>query len=213
MALKEFLGEYGTSARFPEISDRYKGKKLVVVGDATCVWIDLELFGCRNDSGRGSVSKEGWDFLTVNKAVETFPGKIEHAYSNEPSFLRKCIAARRQEYTKEFGGPAHVHSLSAGADHIWPFGGHGSSGLGAVLTGIGLGYDAIMICGIPLDDGPHNGEPHWRKTAFATSEVAGGQRTDRNPHWQKAIDFAFDGKVKSMSGRTKTWLEASTSRR
>lgn len=206
MGLKEFLGEYGSTATFPAISGRYKGKKLVIVADSECVWRDLEAFGCRSDRGRGKVEKQGWDFLTVNKMVETFPGTIEHCYSNEPSFLRKCIAARRQEYTREFEGPRHVHSITPGADWVWPFGGHGTSGLGAALCGVGLGYDEIVICGMPLDDGPHNGEPHWRKTAFATSEAAGGKRTDRNPHWERAIALAFEGKVTSMSGRTRKWI-------
>lgn len=206
MALREFMAACGTAYALPPIAGRYSGEKLVIVGDGDCVWNDLEAFGCRSDVGRGKVEKEDWHFLTINKAVETFPGNIEHAYSNEPNFLKKCIAARRQEYTREFSGPRHVHSLAQGADHIWPFGGHGTSGLGAALVAIALGYDRIVICGMPLDDGPHNGEPHWRKTGFASSEAAGGQRTDRNTHWQKAIDLAFEGKVKSMSGRTMKWL-------
>lgn len=206
MALKEFLGEYGTAAKFPEIAGRYNGKGLVVVGDAIGVWRDLEELGCRVDVGRGSVAKDGWDFLTVNKAVETFPGVIEHCYSNEPGLLQKFIQARRSEYTREFGGPKNVHSISSGAQWVWPFGGHGTSGLGACLVGVGLGYDDIVLCGIPLDDGPHNGEPHWRKCAFQSSEAAGGLRKGLNSHWEKAINLAFEGKVTSMSGRTKEWL-------
>lgn len=31
-------------------------------------------------------------------------------------------------------------------------------------------------------------------------------RTDRNIHWWNAKEMAFEGKVRSMSGRTKTWL-------
>lgn len=206
MALKEFLGEYGTTAKFPEIAGRYIGKGLVIVGDANCVWNDLEAFGCRCNVGRGRVEKSGWDFLTINKAVETFPGNIEHCYSNEPSLLIKFIAARRSEYTKEFDAPRNFHSISQGAEWVWPFGGHGTSGLGAALVGVGLGYDKVVICGMPLDDGPHNGEPHWRKCAFATAEAAGNVNTGMNSHWKKAIDYAFDGKVRSMSGRTKAWL-------
>ena len=106
----------------------------------------------------------------------------------------------------EFDAPMHRHSISAGCEHIWPFGGHGTSGLGACLVAIGLGYSRIVLCGMPLDDGPHNGEPHWRRTAFASSEAAGSVGADRNVHWWKANQTAFEGKVKSMSGRTKKWL-------
>lgn len=208
MALAEFLHECGTPFHLPEIAGKYQGRGLVIVGDAIGVWDDLEAFGCRSDEGRGRVEKEGFDFLTINKAVETFPGGIEHCYSNEPSLLLKFIAARRSEYTREFKGPKHSHSISGGASWTWPFGGHGTSGLGAVLVGLGLGYDRIVICGVPLDDGPHNGEPKWRRCAFKTSEAAGNVNTGMNSHWKKAIQFAFDGKVKSMSGRTREWLGA-----
>lgn len=208
MAVREFLDACGTPYKVPEIAGKYAGKGLVVCGDAIGVWNDLEAFGCRNNVGRGKVEKSGWDFLTVNKMVETFPGNIEHCYSNEPSLLMKFMAARRSEYTREFDGPRHNHSISDGAKWVWPFGGHGTSGLGSVLVGIGLGYDQIVICGMPLDDGPHNGEPHWRKCAFKTSEAAGNVNTGMNSHWKRAIELAFDKKVRSMSGRTREWLGA-----
>lgn len=208
MALREFLADCGTSYRLPEIAGRYQGRGLVVCGDAIGVWDDLEAFGCRVDERRGRVAKEGWDFLTVNKLCETFPGDIEHCYSNEPSLLMKFVDARRSEYTREFKKPAHTHSISSGTSWTWPFGGHGTSGLGAVLVGLGLGYDSIVLCGLPLDDGPHNGEPHWRKCAFKTAEAAGSVVTGMNSHWKRAIDLAFDKKVRSMSGRTREWLGA-----
>lgn len=209
MALKDLMTGYGGfEFPLPPIAGTYKGKGLVVCADAACVWDDLEEFGCASYINRGSVKKEGWDFLTVNKLVETFPGNIEHAYSNEPHILKAFIAARRQEYTREFAGPIHTHSCNQGMKWRWPWGGHGTSGLGAVLVGIGLGYDRIVLCGLPLDDGPHNGEPHWRACRFQKSEAAGSAGDDRNSHWKRAMELAFDGKVKSMSGRTRNWLGA-----
>lgn len=207
--LDELMSGYGGRAfPYPAIAGTYTGKNLVVCGDAAGVWDDLAAFGCRDDSGRGKVRKPGWDFLTVNKLVETFPGSVEHCYSNEPSLLRIFMSARRSEYAREFGPAAHSHSIKVGVDHVWPWGGHGTSGLGAVLVGLGLGYDSIVLCGLPLDDGPHNGEPSWRRTAFATSEAAGSASDDRDSHWKRAIGTAFGGRVKSMSGRTREWLGA-----
>jgi len=209
LALKELFSGYGGQAfPLPKIAGEYKGKKLAVCGDAACVWTDLELLGCRNDTNRGSVASLEFDFLTINKLVEVFPGKIEHCYSNEAMLLRKFIAARRSEYTREFGEPKHSHSCTEGAAHRWPWGGHGTSALGAVLVGLGLGYEKIVLCGVPLDDGPHNGEPYWRKCRFQASEAASSKNAPWKPemHWQRAIDSAFEGRVKSMSGRTKFWL-------
>lgn len=203
--MREYCSQYGTPYILPEIAGKYEGKSVVVCGDASCVWDDLERFGCRDDRGAGRVSKEGWDFFTVNKMVELFPGNVEHCYSNSISCLRRFISARRDEYGGEFIAPKHVHSIAA-CENVWPFGGHGTSGLGAALVAVGLGYHRIVLCGMPLDDGPHNGEPHWRRTAFASSEAAGAVGSDRNIYWKKAKELAFSGKVKSMSGRTKTWL-------
>lgn len=209
MALNDLLDGYGGRwFPLPEIAGTYSGKGLIVCGDAECIWRDLEAFGARDNTGRGKVKKEGWDILTVNKIVEVMPANVEHAYSNAPRVLKVALAARRDEYTREFGNEIQTHSCQEGSKWRWPWGGHGTSGLGAVLVGLGLGYDRIVLCGLPLDDGPHNGEPPWRKTAFATSEAAGSVTDDRDSHWKRAIELGFDKKVRSMSGRTRAWLGA-----
>lgn len=203
--LDSYLSEYGRERKYPKIAGTYSGN-LVICGDAECVWDDLEELGFKSTRGRGKVERDGWDIMTVNKMVETFPGNIEHCYSNEPHLLETFLKARRNEYSKEFQSPKHTHSCNKGAKWLWPLGGWGTSGLGACLVGIGLGYDRIVICGIPLDNGPHNGEPHWRTTRFESNEVADQVNGDVPMHWKKARDLAFNGKVKSMSGRTKKWL-------
>jgi hypothetical protein len=198
------LRDYGPLAfPLPAIAGRYAGRGLVVVGDAAGVWTDLEAFGCRVDHRQGCVAKEGWDFLTVNKIVEVFPGNIEHAYSNEPSLLAKFIAARRNEYTREFTGPVNVHSSNTGAQWHWPWSGFGTSALGACFAGVGMGYDRIVLCGVPLNDGPHNGEPPWRKGGF-TREAADSS-DGMNRHWKRAMGTR---RIFSMSGRTRDWLGA-----
>jgi len=206
LGIREYVVQSGYSERqLPSIANSYSGK-LIICGDAFGVYNDLELFGCRDDSGQGKVSKPGWDFMTVNKMVEVLPAHIEHCYSNSASCLNRFCSARRDEYALEFGGPKHRHSMQGPCENIWPLGGHGTSSLGAALVAVGLGYSRIVLCGVPLDDGPHNGEPYWRKTAFASSEAAGAVGSDRNSHWEMAKKVAFDGKVRSMSGRTRTWL-------
>jgi len=203
--LEKFFAEYGgMEFELPKIAGVYEGRNVVICGGAACVWDDLEAYGCRRDYQRGSVQKEGHDFLVVNQTGITFPGNIEHWYSNEPPVLQKYIAARRPEYMREFSGPAHTHSCNRGAKWRWPFGGHGTSGLGAILTAVGLGYDAITVCGIPLDDSPHNGEPHWRKCRFETAEAASPVNGGPNIHWKRAIE-AFGDRITFMSGRPRQW--------
>jgi hypothetical protein len=196
MGLPEFLSRYGTAPVFPDIAGSYRGG-VIVCGDAECVWDDLDRFDCRSGNG---VAKSGWDFCTVNRLVETFPGKIEHCYSNVAKVLQRHIACRRDEYADEFGPPRHTHSRTEGTKWVWPWHGGGTSGLGAILTMLACGYETVVLAGMPLDNSPHNGEPWWRKTRFA-SEVR-----ELDPEWQHAIDLAFDRKVTSLSGRTATWL-------
>ena len=58
------------------------------------------------------------------------------------------------------------------------------------MTGLGLGYSKIYLCGVPLDNGPHYFDPPWTHTNF---ERSGGLR-----EWQNARDRYFEGRVVSM---------------
>lgn len=199
--LDALLAEYGSNRKaLPDIAGLFRGKGLVVCADAACIWDDIEAFGCRSNTGRGRVAKDGWDFMAINKIGETFPGAVTHWYSNSASALARFMRARRDEYEREFPAVMHSHSCDTGAAWRWPWPAEGTSGLGAVLTGIGLGYDRIVLCGMPLDDGPHNGEPPWRGTKF-TKEAP-----PEDKHWRLAIDKVLNGQVRSMSGRTREWL-------
>lgn len=201
-----YLRELGADMNpLPPIAGTYTGFGLIVCGDAACLWDDLERFGAASSMGRGCVHKDGFHIMTVNRAVETMPANIEHIYSNEPDLLMRFVAARRYEYCKEFEGPRHSHSHRRGASHKWPLGGHGTSGLGASLVGVGLGYDPIVLCGLPLDNGPHNGEPPWRRCNFER-EAADNVDTHINQYWERARRLAFQNRVRSMSGRTREWL-------
>lgn len=203
--VRQWLSEHG-GAEFdpPEQMVAKYDKGLVIVGDAACVWDDLERFGCRVNHRKGSVAKDGYDFLCINRAVQTFPGNIEHAYSNQFDILEGFIKARRSEYRLEFSGPHHTHSCNKGAKWRWPWGGWGTSGLGAVFCGSIMYKGPIVLCGVPLDDGPHNGEPHWRKTTF-TREAADTVNGDMNKQWRKAKDVVGP-RLRSMSGRTLKWF-------
>lgn len=203
--MKEWAAIYGGLSKLPNIAGTYQGKNLIICGDALCLWIDLELFGARDDAGRGCVYKEGWDILTVNNAVISMPADVEHCYSNQARVIKNALACRRDEYKAEFPKVPHLHSCNPGTEYLWPWAGHGTSGLGACFVGLALGYDKIVLCGMPLEDCAHNGEPYWRKTGF-TKEVEATENDDRDAHWKRAIELGFKGRIKSMSGRTRTWL-------
>ena len=206
--LRDYFAHYGGQERpMPEIAGQYGGRGLVICADGACIWDDLEALGCKSTVGRGKVrAPTEWDFMVVNKLGETFPGEIAHWYSNEPELMHRFIAARRSEYAKEFDTQFETHSCNHGAKWHWPFGGHGTSGCTAALVGCALGYDQVILCGMPLDNGPHNGEPPWRKSNFLNEAASPKDSDAPSHHWKRAIDSAFKGRVTSMSGRTREWL-------
>lgn len=197
--MEALLAEYGIySPVLPSIAGTCSGKKLVICGDGRCIWEDLFSFGCASDADGGSIAKPGWDFMCVNMAGSKFPGIIEHWYSNDAAKIAQWRAVRREEYPPKFT-VNNTHSCNEGAQWFWPWTGHGTSGLGATITGLWLDYDEIVLCGIPLDNRPHNGEPPWRKTNF-TNEV----RNDEI-HWMRVAE-KFAGRVTAMSGQPRKWF-------
>lgn len=173
-------------SEYPDLEGTESGT-LVICGGAKCVWDDV--FACSRLMPSKMVRELiDCDIMTVSDITMHFHGKVKHAYSNDHEQILRHCHNRRDTLVHEYGKPEHVHSRL-----IWPWPGQGSSGLGAVYTGLGLGYDSITLCGIPLDGSPHYFDPPW-----ATSNVG----KEDIKHWEKARDNVFDGKVKSMSGRT-----------
>ena len=192
--------------RYPaELVDAFAGKKLVVCGGARSVWDDLLTL---NVSGE---NPNGFDVMTVNDVTMHYDGKITHVYSNDARWLPKWIAARRDLITRKYGGIQYVHSCGTGARYNWPWPGNGSSGLGAVYTGLAMGYSTIVLCGIPLDDAGHYFDPPWKRTNF--SREVGNQTNGDLQYWANAKRTVFDvvkpkACVRSQSGRTRELLGA-----
>ena len=170
---------------YPEMPEF--GGTLVICGGAACVWDDLAAI-----YQNAMLRPDEFDYMTVNDITMHFPGKIRHAYSNDHEDILRWIHCRRDTLVQEYGEVGFAHSRS-----VWPWPGHGSSGLGAVYTGLALGYDRIILCGMPMDDSPHYFDPPWAKSQLDKEDIA---------HWETARDKVFDGKVKSMSGRTRDIL-------
>lgn len=187
--------------KFPEIADAYSGR-LIIAASGRCVWDDLQKAGMvkNHDTGPGAA-----DILCVNDMLMYYPGKVEHAYSNNHKYLPRWEAARRDQYLTKYEGVKHTHSNKTGGKHTWPWPGHGTSSLNAVYTGIALGYNEIWLCGVPLDDTGHFFEAPWEKTNFVR-EVA--DRDGEIKYWGNAQRNIFDNKVRSFSGRTRELLGA-----
>jgi len=186
-----------SEAEMPDVRRDYCGTLLIVASGHTA-WSDLDELGLGN---YGATQVLPWDVMCVNDMIMHFPQKMTHAYSNDHLWLNQWIRARRPRYVKDYDAGLVTHTCQCGGSSmkIWPWPGHGTSSLNATYTGLALGYDKIILCGAPLDDGGHYFDPPWVKTNFSR-EVA-----DRDGHpkfWSTAKRDVFEGKVFSMSGRT-----------
>ena len=182
--------------KFPEIAGKYEGL-CFIIGSARCVWQDIEKAGLANNDDNT------FDVMCVNDMIMHFPGRMEHAYSNNHGYLPKWIFARRDQYLTRWEHRTHTHSNKVGGKWTWPWPGHGTSGLNAVYTAIALGYTDIRLCGIPLDNTGHYFEPPWGKSNFH-NEIP--DRDGKMKYWENASKRIFRGRIKSYSGRTRDLL-------
>jgi hypothetical protein len=181
---------------FPEIAGKYSGR-LIIASGGRCVWDDLERIGmAKNHDPHPHI-------MCINEMIMFYPGRVEHAYSNNHSYLKKWVDTRRDQYLTRYGDIKNTHSNKTGGKWTWPWPGHGTSSLNAVYTGIALGYTDIVLCGVPLDDSGHFWEAPWEKSNFV-HEIA--DRDGEIKYWANANRKIFEGKVKSMSGRTRELL-------
>ena len=183
-----------------EVRGQYSGR-LLICGSARCIWDDLSLYQFGEREGVASIVFDG-DVMVVNDIGMHLGCPIHHWYSNDWEMLPRWVAARRP-LSAVTDVNILTHSCYGGADYVWPWHGGGTSGLNAVFTALALGYSEITLAGIPLDDAGHYFDPPWQRTNF-TNEVPSDNEEIK--YWSKAAKESFQGKVKSLSGRTKAIL-------
>ena len=166
--------------------EEYRTRQLLILGGGHNVWDDYAAFTRRSDG----------DVMAVNDVGMYFPHELRHWYSNHGDQLDGWNVVRQFHFdstrvfhsNKEIRNPKYC---------FWPVVYNGTSSLAAATVGILMGYDRIVLCGIPLDDGGHFYNP--RERSNFTNEA-------KERVWKNARDRWFDGKVKSMSGRSRDWL-------
>ncbi len=191
---------------WPECAGNYKDRQIIIVGGGRTAWEDLGKV-ISNKNKRKMRASDPWDIMAVNDVGMHIPFKVDHWYSNDAPMLGKWREARRPELKKQLDGRIWTHSCNNPGivDYHWGWPGHGSSGLNAVYTALGLGYDRIMLCGLGLTDEGHYFDAPWVSTNF-TKEVPDRDGLPR--YWEMAARDIFEGKVRSMSGRTQELLGA-----
>lgn len=183
--------KYGLSLgeKAGELVGLFKGKVLVCASGHT-LWSDLLKEGFDYKKYR-----QEFDIMAVNRVIQDLPGFINHGYSNHAEKLmywRECRDDTLKASDRHYPESTLLHSNreSGNIDHVlWPWIGHGTSTLGAVIVAHALGYDEIVVCGAPMDCGPHYYDPPWIKPDFSANVR----------HWENAAKY-FEGKVRAASG-------------
>lgn len=175
----------------PSIADTKQGGRLLVIGSASCVWDDLARY-----------DYQGHDLMAVNDMMMHFPGRLDYGATCHPEKLPGWTFFQGFEASKKSWPPmeTHSHINYHAVNWYWPI--HrdgGTSGLFGVTVGLLMGYDQIVIAGIPCDDSPRFFDPpNKNHQQFKRDTVL--------REWQEAAALLFKGKVKSLSGRTKELL-------
>lgn len=184
--------------KMPAKHPTYQGR-CVIAGGAMCVWDDIQGFAPEIRGG-------GTDLMCVNDIGMHMPLKVRHWFSNGPGDVQRWRACRRRGYNEDIVTHALEFSSQPGKVHwVWPWPGHGTSSLNAVYTALQMGYTDVVLCGVPLDNQPNYFSPAWERRNFER-EVP--DRDGRLKWWGRAADERFNGRVKSMSGRTRELLGA-----
>lgn len=158
-ALEAICDQFGIDrAGLPVAAGSCRGACLVV-GSSRDVWLEV------GDTNRWRESA----VLAVNDMIMYWPTRLHHAYSNDWRFINGWCELRRPLWIDR--GDQGVRPLRhcfrpAGNATVWPWPGTGTSGLNAVFTAVGLGYDPVIVAGMAMDDSGHFFDPPGKWTNY-----------------------------------------------
>lgn len=173
----------------PKCLGKYSGR-LIVLGGARCVWDDY-----------GEAEKLGIkaDLMVVNDIGLYLQKPFQHWVSLHPDHLvlwRK-LKSQHGETVNCLSHSNKLHHEHVINWHIHNAGGY--SGLFAAQVALALGYEQIILCGVPQDNSGRFFDPPWVKDlthgSDMTSKRAFKQAIQGNPELRRC--------VRSMSGWTK----------
>jgi hypothetical protein len=170
----------------------------VVMATGRCVWDDL-LYHFDPEGNHAHV-------IAVNNMILHWRGRVHHGVSMHPEEPGLWRALRPYYQCEE----SHVHTHGyrkhgkegiPECDYIWDFpaGKGGTSSLLAVFVGLALGFNRIVLAGVPLDGYGHFYDPLDKKIPVFNSDFI-------KLEWMNAAKNYFQGRVRSVSGRTKEWF-------
>lgn len=184
----EHRGITGTGNALSEIDSR-KGRSCLIIGGAACVWDDLQ-----------KVPHGIYDKMVVNDIGCYLDWPIDHWVSMHAKYLVMWMRLRRG-HCLAFGDKflSHTHRSQESvtcAWHLnnpWPY-----SGMFAIQVAIALGYEKILLAGVPQDGTLRFFDPPWTKQNHADTNKSLMQNCSLLPEVMRC--------TRSMSGWTKDFF-------
>jgi len=168
--------------------------ELLVIGSAACVWRDLDRYERRHGVQ---------DRMGINDIMPFYPGWLKYGATLHTENLPWWYygQAVRMKKANIAHPPMQVHSTQPSPEvaHVWPI--HrdgGTSGIFGAIVGFLMGYDRVILAGIPCDDQPRFYEPTWEyHRQFGTKSVL--------DEWYRLVEGVpwTRERIKSLSGRTR----------
>ena len=163
-------------SNLPDLVNSRSGS-LLVIGSAACVQDDLKRYDKLHSGAR----------MGVNDAIPWYKGKLDFAVSLHPSQLWFWCKARKDNPI-----PISTHRAGGWPEIIFDIHADGAtSGLSAIVVSLLMGFDSIVLAGIPVSDDPK-----------LNGEVGRISAETMQKEWMIFSRF-FGGKVRSLSGWTR----------
>lgn len=177
--------------------------RIVVCGAARCLWDDLAALPLVADPSWAHV-------MAVKQSGMYLPFRFQHWAGAHGERFQYMVPMRREGYyfkgmnsqqrgvhPQKLGAVIHSEKAWPLVDYVWVSRMTGTSALFATRIALALGYGEVILCGVPLDTSGRFYDAPWDKGI------------DLNvvdmKEWEAFLP-AFDGRVKSMSGRTRELL-------
>ena len=181
---------------------------LLVCGSGRGLWGDIAAYTMRR--GQGVHGEPTCDTMAVKQAGMYLPWRFQHwagahgerfqymaPLRREGYYFRGMDKGQRGVHPQKLGAKIHSEKAWPLVDHVWGCKMVGTSALFAVRVGLMLGYDEVVLCGVPLDTTGRFYDAPWDKGVdLNVVDMA---------EWEQFLPF-MKGRVKSMSGRTRDLL-------
>ncbi len=169
----------------------YDKKVLLVIAAGRCVWDDLA-----NIIPRLKHEKLPFETMGINYMIFLYDGKLDYAASWH--FDWSGMAVKLRTYRGQLNKPIlYGPKPYEGVDKVERF--HGtsieSSGMYGSYIGLRMGFDKIILVGIPFDDSGH----FWQRPQTERTRSRFSYSWPAKKSWDKLRDDC-DDKIRAVSG-------------